>query len=219
MRARSRTCGQSANASRDGNIVRCTSGAKRGKCEVGDLDRVIDQLVVVRSSVVTEAPRRGARVAQRRRHAPSGTDLPGRGRDLPLAWRVAAAFGTQEHARSIEVGTRRVEIRGANRQIERVDARNDGEYTRARRRAPKILGFLRDGNRHAVAFGADGYEVPREFADQVAPGNPGRELEALSRDVRIDDGAAHLEQMRMRVDRRDAVIARETISVIVASLA
>ncbi len=47
--------------------------------------------------------------------------------------------------------------------------------------------------------------MAREFADQVAAGNPRRQPESLAIGIGIRDRAAHFEQVRMRIDGYDVI--------------
>ncbi len=189
----------------DDDVVHGAARLERRVGEVRHLHGVVDQLVVVVRAIAAEAPERGAGRAQRRRHAPPATGLAGRRGDLHLTGRIGAAVGAQEYERAVEVAARGVEVRAADREVERVHLRDDGERTGARRRAPKVLRFLLDGDGFARRFGAHRDEMPGELADQVTAGNPRRESEALAVRRRRVERAAHLEQVRAAIERYDPI--------------
>ena len=86
--------------------------------------------------------RAGSVVATRQR----AVERVRRRHDLDLARRLLAALRAQEHRRAVEVAARRIEVRGAHRQVERVDVRDDA--SRGPRTAPRatVLRVLRDGH-------------------------------------------------------------------------
>ena len=84
--------------------------------------------------------------------------------------------------------------------------RNHRQRPGARCRLPDILGGLRDRHGAPAGFCPHRHELPREFADEVTAGNPGRELETLARRVGVVDGDADLVEMRVRVERDDSVM-------------
>ena len=176
--------------------------------EAAGRHRVVDQLVVVGGRVEPEAVRRRAGGRERGGHAPARERGARWCRDVDDARHALAAGGAQEHARPVEVAAGRVEVGGAHRQVVRVDVRGHRQRACAGRRLPFVLGGLAHGDRGAGRVGAHGDEVARELADQVAAGNPRRQHEALAGGVRGVDGDGDLVQVRVRVERDDAIAGR-----------
>src|SRR5262249_24382380 len=59
-------------------------------------------------------------------------------------------------------------------------------------------------------LGADRDEMTRELADEIAARNPHRQREPVSPGDGVVDRATYQEQMRMNVERRDAIARRGT---------
>jgi hypothetical protein len=87
----------------DRDFVRDAARRKRSECEVADLDRMIDQLVVVRRVIATESLRRGGIPRQRRCDAPVHEFGARRRRNLDAARNLLVSVGTQEYAGAVEI--------------------------------------------------------------------------------------------------------------------
>ncbi len=194
-----------ARAAGERDFVAHAAGREHGQREVAHLDRVVDERVVALGAIAAEAVRGGAVGFERGRDAPGRVRFRRRRDDVERAGSRFTPLGAQEHARTVEVGARRIEVGGAHGQVERIDPRDDGQRGARRRRPPDVLRLLAQRDGPAARLRAHVDELTGEFAYQIAAGNPGRQAEALPARLRGVDRAAYFEEVRVRVERRNAV--------------
>ena len=115
----------------DRDVVLRAAGLERRCGEVAHLDRMIDQLIVVRRVIAAEAGRRAFVAGKRGRHAPRASGVAVGRDDLDLAPAIRAAVRAEEYGRAVEVAARCVEVGGADRKVECVDLRDHGHWRRA----------------------------------------------------------------------------------------
>ena len=105
----------------DDQVVRHAGGFEVDALEVADLDRVVEQLIVIGRTIDSEAALVDATRCERRRDAPIlAKDVPRR-LDRELYRLRLAPVGQDEHARSVEVTAAPIQVCTANRLIERMD--------------------------------------------------------------------------------------------------
>ena len=178
-----------------------------------DLDRVVDQFVVVRRLVEPESvPLGGARPApglgQRRRHTPVLGTAPGRCHQFDQAGAALVAMRAQKHTGAIEEGMTVIEVRGPHRQVPRVDFAFDLERRSGSPRcaAPAMLVELFHGQPSAAAAGFERHDVARKVADHVTARNPCRQRQPLPLRIRVGDGQTDPQQVTRGVGKLDAVL-------------
>ena len=190
----------------DGDVVRHSARSEGCQRQLAHLDRMVDQLVVVRRTIRAEAVHRCAGPRHRGGDPPVAIARAGRAQDVDAAGALLPSQRTQEYAWTIEEGMTGVQMRTAHRQVEgiHVDRHHDGPGVGCH--DPGVLVDLGYRQRLAPAARADRHHVPGEVADQIAAGDPGRQREALSIRVGIGDGAGDFEEMGLRTLRKDTVV-------------
>ncbi len=191
--------------SRDGDVVSRASSLEMDKIESTHLDGMIDELVVVGGFEAAESVGRRARTREARCNAPVAISVALRRDDLDLAGSSLVSDRPHENARPVEVSALAVQIRCTYRQIERVDLGDHRQRSGAWVGPPRILCALADADACTSAFGADRDEMSREFADEIASGNPGGQPERLAGWIGVVDSARHLEHVRVGIDGYDAI--------------
>ncbi len=155
--------------------MRDVRGLEVDALEVADLDRMVDELVVVGRDVAAEAALVDVRRRQRRRDAPRGRRRLARRRELDFDGLVLAAGRRREHVRAVDERAPAVEIRAAHRLVERVHGQRHGQRPIGARAAPGRLRDLLDADLAAAARRADRDDVARELAQQIAARYPRRQ--------------------------------------------
>ncbi|ABA50678.1 hypothetical protein BURPS1710b_3583 [Burkholderia pseudomallei 1710b] len=198
------------HAARDRDVVRHAVRVERREREFAERDRMIDQLVVILRAVRAEAVAfRAARLRQRRRDAPAPVRVARRPLDHYLARRILAAERREKHARAVEEAARVVQVRGAHRQVPRVDVVAQRDRPGRRRGLPGLLVELADPQLAArFVERTQRHDIARELAHHIAARNPYGQREALARRVRIGERERHLEQVRGGIFRNDRVANR-----------
>src|SRR5581483_8199624 len=166
------------DAAPDGEAVRLVERGELDQLVRADLERAVDQLVVVRGD-------EGVRLARRGVERDGGA--PAVGRVHGDARRASGqCIHIKEEAGAVPEAVRVVEVRGADRQVVGVDAVAHADAPGvARVDLPRGLVALGDGERAAFAVvGGDLLHVARIFADEIRAGRPYRELEVEERAAR-----------------------------------
>src|SRR5690606_8896288 len=138
--------------------------------ERGDLERMIDQLVVVGRAIASEAPLVDRDRTHRRRDAPLGATGIRRRLEVELDGLALSILRNQKQRRAVEERAPRIEERAAHRRIERVDLRRHDELALRASAPPRALVRLLDDDRSPAALRANADDVTRELPQQVASG-------------------------------------------------
>ena len=197
--------------------VRHARGLELHALEIGDLDGMVEQLVVVGRRVATEAFVVDVDGLERRRDAPGFAERVPRPLEIDLDGLAVAAFRQQEQARSVEIAAPPVEIRAAHGLVERVDGDRDGELVLRPAHDPGAAVDLLDRQSSSAAHGADRHDLAREVAEKVAARDPRRQRQALLRGGTVDS-TFDLEMMAVEVRQTDAIPDQGESSALVARI-
>ena len=166
-------------APRDHEMVRHAAGLELDALEVADLDRVIEQLVIVGGGVDAEPLRVRVDARERGRHAPRLADRVRRRLERDLDSLLVAALGQQEHTRPVEIAAAPIEVRAAHGLVERVDFRRERERRVRAAHDPRAALDLLHGQRLTRGRRLDPDDEARELAQKITARDPRREREAL----------------------------------------
>src|SRR6476469_3144733 len=192
----------------DGDGVRYTAGLELGERECPYLDGMVDQLVVVGRAIDTEAIGWRVLSAQRRSHAPGARLRSSRRQNCDVAGALLLAKHSQKYARTVEEAACGIEIGTANGQIVCVHLHRDRHRSVGRRGDPGVFVELRDRQCMAPALRPYGSDVTCAVADQIAPWDPGRKLQARAVRVRVAHCARDSEETRFETLRAHGVLQR-----------
>jgi len=169
--------------------------------EAAELDRVVDQFVVIGRLIAAPPRRVDLQRAQR------GPDLPAGGQPTQLeSVRLGfAALDAQAQRSGVEEAAPRVEKGRAHRGVERVNEVADDQIGAARAaHEPGRLVELLEDNRFAALRRLECRQMPGEFTHQVAARNPRRQAQALLAG-RLRNMQGDAKQMRPRVVRAHGI--------------
>jgi len=159
------------------HAVKHAAGGELALDEIGDLDRVIDQRLVIRGGVAAKPAFVDADRRQRGRHAPSVRQFMTVEHDLVA--RTLRAMHPQEDAGAVEEGVAGINVRAAYREIGAVDAVAHRHGVLARGEIPGLLVDRREHHRLAAGIlGVLAHEMPGEVAQQIASRDPGRQAQS-----------------------------------------
>ena len=202
----------------DRYLVRDSTRNKTRESKATHLDRMVDQFVVTGGTVkAITMPLRAMLLAVRRfqcrGYAPILEGLACRWLDVDQAGEFFLPKNAQEYAGAVKKGMGLVEVRAANRKVPRIDLTGDGNRLAMLQPCslPGVFVQFCQAYRPATRHGADGDNVPRKVAYQVAAGNPGREGEALAGRVGRRDGATPLESVCMHAQGTNGISDRRVV--------
>ena len=149
---------------RDDQVVRNSAGLELDALVLADLDRMVEQLVVVLRLVDPEAAFVDLAGCERRCDAPVLAQRLRRRLERYFDRLGVAPLRQREHARAVEVPALTIEIGAAHRLVECVDSDRERERAARAAHSPRRRRGLRYGQRLATARRCDLNDVAREVA-------------------------------------------------------
>src|SRR5690606_22113941 len=150
----------------DDEPVRDAARVELGLLERGNLERMVDQLVVVVGAIAPEAALVDCDRPHRRRDAPFGATRIRRRLELDLDRLALPVLRHQEQRGAVEETAAGIEECAAHRRIERVDLRRDDEVAFRASAPPRALVALLDEDGTPAALCPNADDMTRELPQQ-----------------------------------------------------
>ncbi len=194
-----------AGVATDRDSMGNAAGLEFADSQLTDLDGVIDQLGIVGSDIGAETILPGVLPAHGRRHAPVPADVPVGRLNIHIAGSLFLANDGRKHAGAVKERMCQIEVCAPHAVVVSIDVQHQCQFAVGWCGLPATLVELGHRNIAAVRLRACPDNMSRVVADHVAARNPCRHRENLARRIRVDNGQAHFEQVRSRIERSDGV--------------
>ena len=171
--------------------MRYAAGSKAQAREGPHFNRMVDQFIIVARSVSAKSSVCRSRPRQTGCHLPGAVARRRRRINLHRTVSILLPQYSQKHTGAVEKTVGGIQMRAAHRKIPCVDLVVDNQRTVRGRRLPGVLVQLRKAKCTAAGLRANRHDMPCEFANHVAAGNPRRQRKALAFDIRFGDYTAH----------------------------